>query len=313
MKTIVIIIPYFGAFPKMFPFWLRTANENSSIDFVLITDNNLDTTGNVKVVNMQFEELKLKIQELFDFPISIPTPYKLCDFKGAYGFIFYEYIQNADFWGFGDIDLVYGDIRHFLTKEILEAYWVISGWGHLTLYKNDEICNNFFKTNLCGFQYYKSVFACPYNSAFDEFNHKGLSDMWTFLYPDKIWDSRLFDDIRVPRLSFNFISEFHPEYSVHLIFKYFDRKLYRIFIGSDGKIKMEQSLYAHFQQRSFMSVNALNQNEFMIIPNTFIDVEQITTDKLKKWTRPRNFERKIWNLRCRLKWRLNIIFEYYRH
>lgn len=307
MKTILIIVPYFGAFPKMFPFWLHTAYENPSVDFLIVTDNHLNAQGNVKVVNMQFEELKSKIQELFDFSITIPSPYKLCDFKGAYGAIFSDYIHDADFWGFGDIDLVYGNIRTFFTPEILETYWVISGWGHLTLYKNDEVCNNFFKIYLEGFQYYKKVFACPKNSAFDEFNHKGLSDLWKYLYPDKIWDSRLFDDIRVPRLSFNFISEFHPEYSWNLIFEYHDRHLFRIYNNAHDKIVREETLYAHFQQRSFLKILTTHTDHYLIVPNKFINMEQVTPLKLKKWTKPNDLYRHIWNQKNRIKRRLKII------
>lgn len=307
MKTILIIIPYFGPFPKMFPFWLHSALRNPSVDFLIVTDNHFGTQGNVKVVDMKFEELESKIQALFDFSVVIPSPYKLCDFRGVYGTIFSEHISGYDFWGFGDIDLVYGNLREFLTPEILNSYWVISGWGHLTLYKNNEVCNNFFRTHLDGFQYYKNVFACPKNSAFDEFNHKGLSDMWKSVYPEKIWDSRLFDDVRVPRLSFNFISEFHPEYSQNLIFEYEGGRLFRIYKNSLGDIAKSPILYAHFQQRGFMRVNSVDMNHYLIVPNEFRAAEEVTLSKLERWTATKNLRRNIWNLKNRIQRRWKII------
>lgn len=307
MKSVLIIIPYFGPFPKMFPFWLQSAYENSTIDFLLVTDNHLDVNRNIKVVKMQFDELKSTIQELFDFPIVIPSPYKLCDFRGAYGAIFAEYVKGYNFWGFGDIDLVYGNVRQFFTADILDNYLVISGWGHLTLYRNNETCNNFFKTRLDGFQYYKDVFTCPRNSAFDEFNHKGLSEMWKYLHPEQIWDNRLFDDVRVPRLSLNFISEFHPELSQNLIFEYLNGNLYRIYKDSSDKIVKEPILYAHFQQRGFMKVSTTNTNHYLIIPNMFTDMEEVTLSKLQKWTNPNDFKRSLWNLKNRIMRRLKLI------
>ena len=63
---------------------------------------------------------------LVDFEIVLNEPYDLCDFKVAYGEIFQEYLEPYDFWGFCDCDLIYGDIRHFLTEELLEKPWYIS-------------------------------------------------------------------------------------------------------------------------------------------------------------------------------------------
>ncbi|MBB3839605.1 hypothetical protein FHS57_003614 [Runella defluvii] len=309
MKTILIILPYFGPFPKMFPFWLESAYANSSIDFLIITNNKLDAKKNIKVVNMEFEELKLVIQKKFDFPISLPSPYKLCDFKGAYGVIFCNFIKGYDFWGFGDIDLIYGNIRLFLTNEILSNFWVISGWGHLTLYKNNEMCNNFFKNYLEGFQYYKNVFSNPKNSAFDEYNHRGLSDMWKVLYPEKIWNCYPFDDIRVPRINFNFISEFHLECSYKLIFEYRNKNLRRIYVNSFGEAAQENILYVHFQQRGFMKILANDKESYLIVPNKFIDIEDITIQKLDKWTKPRDIERNIWYFLNRIKRRFKMILK----
>lgn len=65
--------------------------------------------------------------------------------------------------------------------------------------------------------YYRDVFTNNKNLCFDEYWHLGLSDKWKQLYPEKIWDSRLFDDIRIPETSMNFVSVFHPEYSDSLI------------------------------------------------------------------------------------------------
>ena len=41
--------------------------------------------------------------------MTIEDAYKLTDFKPAYGEIFQDYIIQYDFWGFTDIDLIYGD------------------------------------------------------------------------------------------------------------------------------------------------------------------------------------------------------------
>ena len=309
MKEIIVIIPYFGTLPKMFKFWYQSAVNNPTIDYLFFTDCSIEETSNIKVVKVTFEELKAQIQSKFDFKIELPSPYKFCDYRPAYGDIFKDYLEGYDFWGFGDIDLVYGNIRHFLTEDVLNNYDIISGWGHMTLYRNNDFCNKFYRKKVEGYKYFKDVYTNPKNQVFDEYLHDGMSDRWKKLYPDRIWNSKLFDDIRVPRLAMNFISEFHPEYSENLIFEYSESKLYRIYRDCNGEICREQTLYAHFQQRKFLKISTCNLEHYLIVPNRIIDYQNVTIDKLKMWTRSQELKRRLYNLKNRIKHRLNIIFK----
>lgn len=306
MKRIAIIIPYFGKFPKMFPFWFHSALNNDTIDFLIFTDQyDLHTEKNINVVHMSFVQMKDMIQSHFDFQISLEKAYKMCDYRGTYGEIFRDYLEKYDFWGFGDIDLVYGDIRKFITNDILEKYDVISGWGHLTLYRNNDFCNSFYKRKDNGFLYYRDVFTNNKNLCFDEYWHLGLSDKWKQLYPEKIWDSRLFDDIRIPETSMNFVSVFHPEYSDSLIFLYENRKLFRIYLA-DGKVKKEETLYAHFQRRKFMKIRTKNYSNYLVVPNKFISVsgDFLNIKRIRWYGRPQELKRKIFNKKKNLVYKL---------
>lgn len=309
MKKIIVIIPYFGTLPKMFKFWYQSAVNNPTINYLFFTDCSIEETANIKVVKVSFDELKAYIQSKFDFKIELPSPYKFCDYKTAYGDIFKDYLKGYDFWGFGDVDLVYGNIRHFFTEDVLNNYDIISGWGHLTLYRNNDSCNLFYKERIDGYLYYEDVFTQTKNAVFDEYLHRGMSDRWKDIYPDRIWDSRLFDDIRVPRLAMNFISEFHEECSKNLIFEYEAGNLYRIYQKEDGIIAKEETLYAHFQQRKFMKVETDNLKHYLIIPNKFINYQPISVEKLIKWGRPRTLQRKYFNFKNRITHRLKIIFQ----
>ena len=55
---------------------------------------------NVKVIKSTFEDIRNIIQSKFDFKIILDQPYKLCDYKPSYGYVFEEYIKEYDF---GDI------------------------------------------------------------------------------------------------------------------------------------------------------------------------------------------------------------------
>ncbi len=307
MKKLVVIIPYFGSLPRIFKFWYQSALNNPTIDFLLFTDTDITENQNIHVIKLTFKDMQKKIQDCFDFPIALNQAYKLCDFRPAYGFIFADYIKPYDFWGFGDIDLIYGNIRDFITDKVLNNYDLISGWGHLTFYKNNHECNTFFKKEIQGFQKYKDVFSTPKSCFFDEYNHKGMGDLWKYLYPQKVWDIKPFDDIRVPYLNFNFISEFHPEYSNNLIFEYENKNLYRIYTNINGETTKESTLYAHFQKRNILKFKTNNTSHYLIIPNSFINYKPITNKRIRKWGKQQKFKRDMWNLKNKIIRRVNII------
>ena len=101
MKKIRLIIPYFGKLPKFFPYFLLTAKRNQKIDFLIYTDQKVDqftilNANNIEFVTLSFDEIREKVQSKFDFKISLKTPYKLCDYKVAYGLIFEEELKGYD-------------------------------------------------------------------------------------------------------------------------------------------------------------------------------------------------------------------------
>lgn len=290
MKSIVIIIPYFGLFPTIFPFWKQSALNNNTIDFLLFTDNEqIQSEKNIKVFHISFSECRDLIQKHFDFQIVLKSPYKLCNFKPAYGDIFQEYIKGYDFWGFGDVDLIYGNLRSFITEDVLNKYEYVSGWGHLTLFKNNEYWNSFYKTYKEGFQYYKDVFSSDELSRFDEYLNNGISDLAKSLHGSSVWDSRLFDDVYIPASHLEFNSVFHPEVSDHLIFEYFNKSLFRVFI-SNNSIKKEPIEYAHFQRRANLRIRTFETNKYIVIPNSVIEHTSIEIDNLSKWGKSRRIE-----------------------
>jgi hypothetical protein len=76
--------------------------------------------------------------------------YKLCDIRPAFGLIHADRLEGYDFWGFGDIDLVYGDLRRYFTADRLAAYDLYSTHerrvaGHLCLIRNTERKRQLFR------------------------------------------------------------------------------------------------------------------------------------------------------------------------
>lgn len=55
MKKIILILPYFGKLPNFFYLWLQSAINNSTIDFLIVTDCVIqyEIESNIKILSSQ--------------------------------------------------------------------------------------------------------------------------------------------------------------------------------------------------------------------------------------------------------------------
>ena len=148
---ILIIIPYFGTWPLWIKYFLQSCAYNSSIHWLLYTDCTKPThyPNNIRFESKNLDDFNTLASEKLDFGIEINYPYKICDLKPAFGQIFSDYLDDYDFWGYADLDLIFGNISSFLTDDLLEMYDVISVRenylaGHFTLYRNTGIINDLY-------------------------------------------------------------------------------------------------------------------------------------------------------------------------
>lgn len=165
-----LLICYYGKWPEHFHLWLESVRRNGEFDFIIVSDiptEKFQIPGNVIVIKESFEQLKERFQSCFDFKISLEKYYKLCDYRAVYGLAFREELSGYDFWGFCDIDLIFGDLSKFITQKILDENKKIFEYGHFTLLKNDEKMRYLFREKGANFSY-KEVFSHPENYAFDE-------------------------------------------------------------------------------------------------------------------------------------------------
>ena len=292
MQKIVIIFPYFGTLPPQYKMWRVSAVYNSTIDFMFFTDADVKSAKNIIVHKMTFSDFQGIAQKAFDFPITLDRPYKLCEYKQAYGLILQEYIKNYDFWGFGDLDLVYGDIRTFLTDCVLEHKFLL-GWGHLTLLRNDDDANTYFMKQVKGYQNYKDAFTTSRITFFDEYGYNGCSDKWRDCRPEDCW---------LPKQSYHFNSLTRGWKQV--IFEHVDNKLYMIRFKK-GKLEKKESLYAHFQHRGFMKDRVTDYSHFLVTPNAIIDYpKHFVTFRLRWLCRNRSLMTKYYQWKDRILWKL---------
>ena len=149
---IVIIIPYFGKWPSYFNIYLKGCENNPWLDIIFFTDCEIPEYKSSNVLFHKFNMIKFSqlASEKLDLKINVSNAYKLCDFRPCYGLIFEDYIKDYDYWGYGDIDLIYGNLKPFIVDRIDQGFEVISNRfeilsGSLSIFKNTSFLKNLFK------------------------------------------------------------------------------------------------------------------------------------------------------------------------
>lgn len=279
---IKIIIPYFGKFPDFFTYFLLSAKRNKNIDFLIFSDQNIDEYNSLNLSNVEFKkvsflDMKRYIQSKYDFKISMNSPYKLCDFKPAYGDIFEEYLVGYDYWGFCDTDIILGDIEHFLEKEkFFESNYDKFGiLGHLQVYKNNIQVNTLYKKgNKEVYRLnYRNVFSSRYTFIFDE--ELGINQIFNENNMRTCELNKLVDDIDITNYSFRRTDERGKE--VNRYYRWSEEKGLESVEWISSNVKEKSLLYVHFQKR-YISCNREFEGElFNVIPNKILD--NINVDK----------------------------------
>jgi hypothetical protein len=165
-----ILLPYFGKWPKYLPLYLDGCRRNPDFEFLFITDcPHVDASENVRFVEFTLQEVKALAEEALSITIALDRPFKLCDLRPAFGLIFKDYLEDCDFWGWGDIDCVYGNLARYASHETLASIDVFSCRkeylsGVFTLIRNSKEMNYLFQES----PDWKRAFSASTYFAFDE-------------------------------------------------------------------------------------------------------------------------------------------------
>lgn len=284
MKKVCFVIPYFGKLPNYFPLFLKSCATNTSFNWLLLTDDesNYNYPPNVKRILISFNTLRELFAKKFDFKIALETPYKLCDFKPTYGYVFEEYLKEYLFWGHCDIDMLLGNLNAFLSDAFLSKYDKIFALGHMTLYRNSFENNRVFMSSYKGRLLYKEYLSCPQICVFDEDckNEYNIHNIF------KSKGKRVFEgdfSLNFDISCFNFRKihyvglNLHPLTHGHIVERY-KKSLYLWkngeilchYMNEKGAITCDKYLYLHLQMRKmFMESGVQDSGIIRISPNYF--------------------------------------------
>jgi hypothetical protein len=144
VKPLILISLWFGAWPRWVDFYLETCRANPDVQWLIVTDQPPPESRppNVRFLQMTFIEMRDRLAAATQLDLSaITAPYKLCDFKPAFGHAFEPEIAGYRSFGFADIDVFFGRIRQFYTDDVLSRYDIISASqsmvsGHFAVLRN---------------------------------------------------------------------------------------------------------------------------------------------------------------------------------
>jgi hypothetical protein len=141
--SIALFIPYFGKWPDWIALYFESVRRNPGIDFHFFTDCDTSVADlpNVFFHKTDLEAYSRDASEKLGVRFAPSNAYKLCDLRPFFAIVHADIAARYDFFGWTDVDLLFGDIRAFYNSEILERYSVLSTHavrvsGHLALLKN---------------------------------------------------------------------------------------------------------------------------------------------------------------------------------
>lgn len=303
MKKIAIICPYFGNFPKNINITIQSMNNNQFIDWYIFTDNNEmcknKKYNNIFFIPYTFEELKKNIKEKIGTDVF--SIYKLCDYKPTYGYIFEELLKKYEFWGYCDVDAIFGDLAMFFTNERLNRYDKIYDLGHLSIYRNIKELREAFMGNNIVYVPYKKILNAKYIYVFDEpysKEHQNINSIIKKMGYHIYNERNEFADIDI---KYNNFYPHHRKKEKYYYFLYNSKKMY-LMKTSDHKFQEEIS-YVHLQQKKQLPIYYENIEDLIITPKGFFEKNV----SIKELFYKKNDFKLLWYLKYRIEKKISKI------
>lgn len=276
---VCIITVYFGEIPDFFSPFLESCSWNEDFDFLIVHDQKIPykIPPNVFELTMSINEFKQKLNEKLEIEICNLRPYKVCDLRPAFGYLFQEQLRSYDFWGICDSDLIFGRLSDFITDNMLDHFDKLFTYGHLSLVRNDDRCRMLFLKDTENSRSFIKIAKQESNGIYDEergFNEKFLDEGYPF------YTKRICADGSIVRKRFMINTR-----STHLIaqpgnpfwkecekrnYRYqafcIDRgKTYKIYRTGWLKNVFKQEEYAYIHKLEFKTVKPLTKASRLIV------------------------------------------------
>ena len=292
---VAIIVCYLGKLPDYFSPFLISCSNNPAYQWIVITDDHVanNLPPNVTVINLSIKDIEKRIKVAIGDWAELNTPYKLCDYKPAFGLIFQDFLAGYTHWGYGDIDVVYGQLETFISDSMLQTYDKIFPLGHFSILKNNDMCRKAFMLVADNTSDYRIVYSSDSPYYFDEY--RGINEKMR-AYGLKVFQRIDFLDASsggysrihlIDKKIFKLVLpksdlvqyDYPPNYDKQC-FIIQEKRLFHVYIAKK-QIEKKEYAYLHFRRR--IQVELSNNARDMIIGKQIItDLRNDVTERVIK-------------------------------
>jgi hypothetical protein len=142
MPWLVLLIAYFGSWPEWINLFTASCATNKNVHWRFLTDCGVpdNCPSNVEIRTTSFDDYKNLVSERLGFSFQHASAYKASEIRPALGYIYEKEIKEFEFFGYADIDVIWGDIDRFYGP-LRGSYDLITTHehrtaGHFSIFRN---------------------------------------------------------------------------------------------------------------------------------------------------------------------------------
>jgi hypothetical protein len=170
-NRLVFLVPYLGTWPHWSRLFFESSKANPQVAVIIFCETlpPFIFPNNVKTIHMEKNEMVSRLQKVTGLNLAGVSGHKLCDFRPFFGLAFADFLQGYEFWGYCDMDMMFGDLSKLLTEDFFQNTDVFSAHnrqivGHFTILRNVKTINQ-----LCfEIESWQQLLLEPFTRALDE-------------------------------------------------------------------------------------------------------------------------------------------------
>jgi hypothetical protein len=245
---VALIVPYFGRRPPYFDVFLKSVERIRHFHWHLLTDC-IDLpwpSEQVTVHRTTLADCRAAIERAAGMPITLDKPYKLCDYRPVYGLAFPELLEGCSHWGYGDLDLLMGDVDGFFERFLQRGEEKFLIRGHCSVFPNTQRMLTLFRHATPEVDFAR-VAATNDACFFDEWG--GMAKIYRAAGVS-VYNDPIMADIYKDRAHLS-LTEKALDHS-HQAFFWHEGRIRRFFLDAQGQIQDDEFCYIHLQKRAMV-------------------------------------------------------------
>lgn len=238
---------------------------------MLITDQEVGfRPSNVRVVATDWDAFREFVRTRLGDGVALGRPYKTCDLRPAFGQLFTEYVEGYAFWGHCDLDVVFGDVRKFLTPDVLSKHEKVLVRGNFSLYRNSPAINALYRSrpDIASFD---AVMSDPAARRFDE---------WLGIHPIlraeniSLWNDDVIFDLNADTFSTRANNAARGRKYAYM---WAGGKVFEC--DRNTLVPLREGLLIHFQRRRLHVMHLANGRDYVVGDAAIIDASKYLQDR----------------------------------